>query len=187
MASNPSLLLDYEEHAFAARWASSLLVGALVFLTVVMIVAAVWPESRASEAAWKRHVVANCRTPECISPLQVLTPKRAGWMKREMGGLAMVVDIATPGEPARDAWRVPIDAYVPFMEPGAVPGANPVADSPEMVFRHDFCARMDEAMRSAHLAYDRPVILVSPSMERSLLAALLLQEHGFTNILVMNS
>jgi len=42
-------------------------------------------------------------------------------------------------------------------------------------------------MRSAHLAYDRPVILVSPSMERSLLAALLLQEHGFTNILVMNS
>ena len=187
MASNPSILLDYEEHAFAARWASSLLVGALVFLTIVMIVAAVWPDTRASEAAWKRHVVANCRTPECVSPLQVLTPNRAGWMKREMGGLALVVDIATPGEPAKDAWRVPIDAYVPFMEPGAVSGANPVADSPEMVFRPDFCARMDEVMRSAHLAYDRPVILVSPSMERSLLAALLLQEHGFTNILVMNS
>ena len=186
-SSNPSIDFDFAEQDFTARWASSLLVIGLVFLTLVMIVAAVWPDTRASEAAWKRHVVANCRTAECISPLQVLTPKRAGWMKREMGGLALVVDIATPGEPARDAWRVPIDAYVPFMEPGAVPGANPVADSPEMVFRHDFCARMDEAMRSAHLAYDRPVILVSPSMERSLLAALLLQEHGFTNILVMNS
>jgi rhodanese-related sulfurtransferase len=98
-----------------------------------------------------------------------------------------VVDIATPGEPQKDAWRVPIDTYVPFMEPGGASGWNVIADSPEMVFRTDFCARMDEVMRSAHLAYDRPVILVSPSMERSLLAALLLQEHGFTNILVMNS
>ena len=187
MSSNPSFPLDYEEHAFAARWASSLLVGALVFLTVVMIVAAVWPDSRSSEAAWKRHVVANCRAPECISPLQVLTPNRASWMKREMGGLALVVDIATPGEPAKDAWRIPIDAYVPFMEPGSVPGANAVSDSPDMAFRPDFCTRMDDAMRAAHLAYDRPVILVSPSMERSLLAALLLQEHGFTNVLIMNS
>lgn len=187
MSSNPSIYLDYDENDFVARWASSLLVGAIVFLTLVMVVAAVWPDSRVSEAAWKRHVVANCRTAECISPLQVLTPHRAGWMKREMGGLALVVDIATPGEPQKDAWRLPIDAYVPFMEPGSATGWNAIPDSPEMAFRTDFCTRMDDVMRSAHLAYDRPVILVSPSMERSLLAALLLQEHGFTNILVMNS
>jgi len=186
-SSNPSIDFDFAEQDFTARWASSLLVIGLVFLTLVMIVAAVWPDTRASEAAWKRHVVANCRTAECISPLQVLTPDRAGWMKREMGGLALVVDIATPGEPQKDAWRVPIDTYVPFMEPGRSSGWSVIADSPEMVFRTDFCARMDEVMRSAHLAYDRPVILVSPSMERSLLAALLLQEHGFTNVLVMNS
>ena len=187
MSSNPAIYLDYEENDFVARWASSLLVGAIMFLTVVMIVAAVWPDSRVSEAAWKRHVVANCRSAECISPLQVLTPNRAGWMKREMGGLALVVDIATPGETQRNAWRVPVDAYVPFMEPGSVSGSNALVDSPEMTFRLDFSERMDEAMRGAHLGYDRPVILVSPSMERSLLAALLLQEHGFTNILVMNS
>ena len=186
MSSNPSIYLDHEENDFVARWASTLLVGAIVFLTAVMIAAALWPESRVSEYAWKRHVVARCRSPECISPLQVLTPDRAGWMKREMGGLALVIDIATPGEPQRDAWRVPIDAYVPFMEPG-VSGWNVDPESPEMVFRPDFCTRMDEVMRSTHLAYDRPVILVSPSMERTLLAALLLQEHGFTNILVMSS
>jgi len=186
MASNYPLHLDDAERDFASRWASSILVAALVILAVVMLVAAAWPDSRASEAAWKRHVVANCRTADCISPLQVITPDRAGWMKREMGGMALVVDIATPGEPQKNAWRVPVDAYVTFMEPAAI-GSHALAESPEMTFRLDFCENMDEAMRGARLGYDRPVILLSPSMERSMLAALLLQERGFTNILVMNS
>lgn len=177
MASNYPLHLDEEERDFASRWASSILVGALVFLTLIMIVAALWPEARASEAAWKRHVAANCRSANCLSPMQILTPERAAWMKRELGGRVLVVDIGMPGEPPKTAPRVHVDAYVPFTE----------TVFPDVLFRIDFCGNVDEVLRAAGLRHDQPVILVSPSMERTMLAALLLQEHGYSNILAMNS
>src|SRR3954447_18056409 len=108
-------------------------------------------------------------------------------MKREMGNRILVVDIGTPGETQKNARRVPIDAYVPFMEPGSASASNAIADSPELTFRTDFCGNLEEVLRAAHLKHGEPVILLSPSMERSMLAALLLQEHGYSHVYLMNS
>jgi hypothetical protein len=187
MASNYPLHLGHEERDFASRWASSLLIAALILLAVLMFVAAAWPDARESESAWKRHVAVSCRSSECLSPAQILTPERAGWIKRDLGNRVLVVDIGTPGEPQRKAHRVPIDAYVPFMESGSDAGPSGVADSPGLAFRTDFCRNLDEALTAAHLRHGEQVILLSPSMERTMLAALLLQEHGYSNIFVMNS
>jgi hypothetical protein len=187
MASNYPLHLGHEERDFASRWASSLLIAALILLAVLMFVAATWPDARESESAWKRHVAVSCGSPECLSPAQVLTPERAGWIKRELGNRVLVVDVGTPGEPQKNAHRVPTDAYVPFMEPDSAWGSSGIADSPGLAFRTDFCRNLDEALAAAQLRHGEKVILLSPSMERTMLAALLLQEHGYSNVLVMNS
>lgn len=186
MATNYPFGLDREEHDFATRWASSILLAALVVLAVVLFLAAAWPGARASEAAWMRHVVANCRSQECLSPAQVLSADYARAMKRELGNRVLVVDIGTPGEPQKNA-RMPVDAYVPFMEPGSAWDSSAAATSTELTFRIDFCTNVDDALRAAHLRHEQPVILLSPSMERTMLAALLLQEHGYSYVLVMNS
>ena len=186
MATQYPLHLGMEEHDFASRWASPLLIAALIVLAVVLFLATSWPEARASEAAWKRHVVANCRSAECLSPMQVITPERAFWMKRELGARVLVVDIGAPAEPKKNGRKVPVDTYAPFAE-AAFPGSNGLADSAELTFRIDFCRNVDEALRAARLGHGEPVVLLSPSMERSMLAALLLQEHGYSHILVMNS
>jgi hypothetical protein len=75
------------------------------------------------------------------------------------------------------------DVQVPFMEPvvASIPGNGP--DS-QMEFRIDFAPNVDDALRAAHMRHGQPVILMSPSTDRAVLAALLLQERGYTRIYV---
>jgi len=182
MATNYPVHLHDEDRDFSARWASSQLLAGLVILAAILFIVTAWPETRASEAAWKRHVVASCRSSDCLSPMQVITPDRAVGMKRELGSRLLVVDIGAQGELHQDAPRVRIDAYVPFTEAGS----NDTARS-GLAFRTAFASDMDELLRSAQVRHNEPVVLLSPSMERSMLAALLLQEHGYSYVFVMNS
>src|SRR5690242_21381211 len=104
--------LTEAERDFASRWASIVLVSALVILAVVLFFAVALPDGHAEEARWKAHVVSNCQSPDCISPLQVISAQRAGWMKHEKGGQVLVLDIHSYGEASTLAARVPIDAHV---------------------------------------------------------------------------
>ena len=96
-------------------------------------------------------------------------------MKRRLGAHALLVDIRSPGERGR---RLPVacDVEAPFLESVTASG---------MQFHADFAERVDEGLREVHMGHDEPVIIVSASVERAVLAALLLQERGYTGVLVM--
>lgn len=171
------LKLTEAERDFASRWASVVLVSALVLLAAVLFFAVALPEGRADDGGWKRYVETKCESPYCISPMQLITAQRAGWMKHEKGNQVLVLDIHSYGEAS--SARVPIDAHVPFMER--------VEGSPEMTFRIGFADEVDNVLRASRLGHAQPVLVISPSMERSVLAALLLQEHGYSQVLIVNS
>jgi len=68
---------------------------------------------------------------------------------------------------------VPADTHIPFVR----------RDAP-VEFQVDFAYNVDEALRARHLPFDAPVIVYAGSREYGMLAALLLQEHGYQRIYV---
>lgn len=128
-------------------------------------------------------VTEACESPACLSPRQLITAREARYIKG-LAHHALLVDIRAPAEaPARLA--LDSDAHVPFMEPAAATAAGNGGRDAQMEFRLDFGPNVDQVLRDAHMRHDDPVILMSPVPERAVLAALLLQERGYTRILVL--
>jgi rhodanese-related sulfurtransferase len=127
-------------------------------------------------------VAAACDGSDCLSPGQLITAAQAREMKRALRGRALLVDIRGPRDTPRKPWS---DAHVPFMQP--TPAALVNAGSPDthVEFRIDFTSNVDDALRNAHLRHDDPLILVSPSGWSGVLAALLVREHGYSNVYVV--
>ena len=122
-----------------------------------------------------RGVWADCDSSVCVSPRQLVPASDVPLMKRRLGNHALVVDIRSAAE-APGRFTTGADQRIPFMETTGASG---------MEFRIDFANNMDDAMRSAHMGFNEPVILTSPSVERTVLAALLLQERGYSGIRVV--
>jgi hypothetical protein len=161
-------------HHAAAKGGPHWIMTAALFVLISMLVIALPARTALEESrAIKRPISASCHAPECLSPRQIITSKEAFRMKRQFGEHALLVDIRDKAEiPAGLTFGA--DAQVPFMEPTV-----------EMDFHVNFANDVDEALRSAHLRYEDPVILMPPSSDRGVLAALLLQEHGYSRIFVM--
>ena len=123
-----------------------------------------------------RGVSAQCDSRDCVSPRQIIGLSEADLMKRRLGRHALVVDMRSDGEIAARL-SMGTDVRAPFLERAA----------PALEFRLDFADKVDDALRAAGMKHDEPVILVSPSVERSVLAALLLQERGYSGILVLRT
>jgi hypothetical protein len=117
-------------------------------------------------------VTEACASTECVSPRQLIAAADARSLKRRFGAHALVVDIAP--ETAGTAFGS--DVKAPFVESRGPTG---------MTFHVDFANRVDDALRAAGMGHDEPVILLSGSVEHSVLAALLLQERGYTAVLVV--
>lgn len=122
-----------------------------------------------------RGVSDGCDSPSCVSPRQLIGASEALLMKRRLGTHALLVDVGSLQE-TPPLIAIASDLHAPFMEPTHGLGVE---------FRLDFAEKVDEALRNAHMGPDEPIILMSPSVERSVLAALLLQERGYTGVLVM--
>lgn len=133
--------------------------------------------SRSSPEPAIRGVSAQCASRDCVSPRQIIGLAEAELMKRRLGSHALVVDMRSEGEPAAGL-AIGADVRAPFVERGSVPG---------MDFRIDFADKVDEALRAARMNHEEPVILVSRSLDSSVLAALLLQERGYSGILVLRT
>jgi hypothetical protein len=140
----------------------------------VLVIAATLHEPLREEPQ-ARNVSWDCHSAACLSPRQVVSASEARQMKRRLGSHALIVDVRSPASPA-GPFGPGVDARIPFVERMADTGIE---------FRLDFGHRIDEAMRASRMAFDDPVIVTSPSVEQSVMAALLLQERGYSNLLVV--
>jgi rhodanese-related sulfurtransferase len=114
----------------------------------------------------------SCRSADCLGPWQVVTMDEGLRMKRQFGERAMLVDVRSNSAAVRGS-LIPTDTHVAFVR----------RESP-VEFQVDFMTNVDEALRARHLAHDAPVIVYAGSREYGILAALLLQEHGYSKIYV---
>ena len=156
----------------------------VTLFALLFTLAAAMP-GRTAHQGLMRGVSDDCESPTCLATRQFIAAKDAWRMKRQLGNRALLVDIRASAE-ARARLAPDGDVHVPFMEPMAASAAGNGATGERMEFRIDFGPNVDEALRAAHMGHDDHVILMSPSPERAVLAALLLQERGYTRILVMH-
>jgi len=145
------------------------MVRGFVLFAVIMAVTTAVPGAGLDDPAWRKHVTMACHSSECLSPRQFVNSHQATWIRRDTQ--ALVVDIGESAEPAATRAGVRPDARIPFTEQGE--------------FRIPFGNEVDDALRGAGLKHAQPVLLVSRSTELSILAALLLQERGYSRILVV--
>jgi hypothetical protein len=146
-------------------WAARLIVVGTALLSSVIAVATAMPTATIDDPEFRRHVSATCDSSECLSTRQFVNTHEAAWMRREQ--TILIVDV---GEQAVRS-SVMADARIPFMNSGE--------------FCIPFGYEVDEALRDAGMRHEQPVLLVSPALSTSILAALLLQERGYTRILVI--
>ena len=128
-----------------------------------------------AEAPQLRNVSWDCHSAACLSPRQLVTAGEARQMKRRLGSHALVVDVRSVAD-AAGRFGPGVDVRVPFVDR---------TTATDMSFRLDFGHRMDDAMRASRMAFDDPVIVTAPTVEQSVLAALFLQERGYSNLLVV--
>jgi len=164
--------LHLESYEHPARAIPYVLVALLIAFLFTLAAAM----AERTEHATRSHGVAErCDSPDCVSRRQLITSAEALRLKRLLANHALLVDIRAGSEaPASTALRSDVQAT--FMQPTAESG---------MEFRTDFGNNVDEAVRAAGMRHDETVILMSPSTERGVLAALLLQERGYSSILVI--
>ncbi len=117
-------------------------------------------------------VTEACASAECVSPRQLIAAADARALKRRLGAHALVVDTA----PETGGTAFGSDVKAPFVESNGPSG---------MTFHADFANLVDDALRAAGMGHDEPVILLASSVEHSVLAALLLQERGYTAVRVV--
>jgi hypothetical protein len=117
-------------------------------------------------------VIEACASGDCVSPRQLMTAADARALKHRLGARALVVDIS----PETGGTAFGSDVKAPFVESNGPSG---------MTFHADFANRVDDALRTAGMSHDEPVILLASSVEHSVLAALLLQERGYTAVMVV--
>jgi rhodanese-related sulfurtransferase len=127
----------------------------------------------------------GCRSAECVAPRQLIAPREAWDLRRQMPEHALLVDVRGRAESFYTGMPLGVDAQVPFMEPAVPFEWNAGEREPRMEFRTDFTTQMDDLLRSRHVRHDDPVILLCRYGERAVLAALLLQEHGYSNVYVV--
>lgn len=161
-----------------------LILVAVVFLAVVSLrpSRAMPPDERIAPMP---GVVIGCHPAPCLAPERMITAAQAWNLKRTLGDEMLLVDIRGRAEAYFTGIPQGVDAQVPFAEPRPDFAWNAAAQEPEMDFRTDFAANLDEALRVRRLKHDARVVLMCRSGERALVAALLLQEHGFTNVYVV--
>jgi hypothetical protein len=117
-------------------------------------------------------VAETCASADCVSPRQLIAAADARALKHRLGAHALVVDIA----PEAGGTAFGSDVKAPFVESNGPSG---------MSFHADFANRVDDALRTAGMTHDEPVILIASAVEHSVLAALLLQERGYSAVLVV--
>jgi rhodanese-related sulfurtransferase len=146
-----------------------MIASALIF-SFVTAVPAVIPTAKVRPALALKS--ARRSRADYVSPSQIVTADEAVHMRRELGEQAMLVDVRANGAAVR-GMLFPSDTHVPFVRREA-----------PMEFQAHFATNLDDALRTRHLRHDAPVIVYAGSREFGVLAALLLQEHGYTRIYV---
>src|SRR5262249_1253554 len=145
------------------------IVGATLILAAVVAVVA------ATRGASLDHGIPNvseaCKSAECISPTQIVTAGDARALKLRLGKHALVVDVGMD-----DVAAVGTDLKAPFVESEGPPGPR---------FHTDSADKVDAALRAAGMGHNEPVILLAPKLRHAVLAALLLQERGYTGVLIV--
>jgi len=149
--------------------ASLVIATAIVAAVIAVILAKPYAEPRDRLVAGMAEA---CASGDCVSPRQLIAGADARALKNRLGAHALVVDIA----PETGGTALGSDVKAPFVESNGPSG---------MTFHADFADKVDEALRAAGMSHDEPVILIASSPEHSVLAALLLQERGYTAVLVV--
>ena len=127
----------------------------------------------------------ECHPGPCLDAAQFITARQAWQMKRSLGDDMLLVDIRGRAEAFFARMPSGADAQVAFMEPVPQLAWNVAAQEPELEIRLDFVHKLDEVMRALRIPYDRPVVLMSPAPGQAVVAALLLQENGFSRVYVV--
>jgi len=141
----------------------------------------------AAQELWApmRTVYAECDSSACLTPRQLIRSDEAERMKRYFGDRALFIDIRGRGEAPASRRGIVVDATVAFMDGAPVIAANPGVEIPHPEFRIDFTYNVDEILRARHGRHDDPLIVIAPTVGRAVLAALLLQEHGYSKVFVV--
>ena len=150
-------------------------IATLVIATAIVAAAIAVILAKPSTASADRQVpgvTEACASGDCVSPRQLIAAADARALKHRLGAHALVVDIA----PETGGTAFGSDVKAPFVESNGPSG---------MTFHTDFANKVDDALRAAGMSHDEPVILIASSPEHSVLAALLLQERGYTAVLVV--
>jgi rhodanese-related sulfurtransferase len=123
----------------------------------------------------------GCASLACVRADQFIPWFEAWRMKREMRRDALLLDIRSRERVGSGSLIPAFDAHVPFMKVKA--GVTPEPGTER--FHPDFTLGVDTQLRTRHLEHWDPVMLLCDSRRCGELAALLLQEHGYSRVLVV--
>jgi rhodanese-related sulfurtransferase len=161
-----------------------LLLTAFVFVATLFLTA-VALDAQAEDRIVLPGISIQCEPGPCIAPSQVITAQQAWQMKLDPHDDTLLIDIRGRAEAYYTGLPAAIDAQVPFLEPAAGFEWNATLREPRLEFRTDFVAKVDRALRVAHLKHTDPVVLLCGSGDRAPVAALLLQEYGYSQVYVV--
>jgi rhodanese-related sulfurtransferase len=120
---------------------------------------------------------APCSVQTCLPSGRFITWHDAWDAKRNLQGQVLIVDVRARKRVGSGSLMPAFDAHVPFLEDSAAkddPGA--------MTFHTDFALGVDEALRASNLKHDAPVMVLCESRRCGELAAVLLEEHGYSHV-----
>ena len=157
---------------FAAIAGVAVAIALLIALALVIAGTERAPSVRAPARAAVPGVEDSCHARSCVAPDQLIGAADARSLKHRLGAHVLLVDISSTGGPT----ALMPDVHAPFVES---------ADASGMQFRIHFGDEVDDALRAARMTHDEPVIVMAPSVELSVLAALFLQERGYSDIRVI--
>jgi rhodanese-related sulfurtransferase len=161
-----------------------LLLTAFAFIATLMLTV-VALDANAEERLTLPGISIQCTPGPCLAPSQLITATQAWRMKLDPNEDALFIDIRGRAEAYYRGTPASIDAQVPFLQPTPGFDWNAGLQEPELEFRNDFAGNVDEALRAAHLRHTDPVVLLCGSGDRAPVAALLLQEYGYSQVYVV--
>ena len=129
-------------------------------------------------ASWHAAPAAPpCAVEKCLPSGRYIWWYDAWRAKRELQGQVLVVDIRARNRVGSGSLMPGFDAHVPFLMDAAAS-----EDDAAMMFHDDFAFRVDEALRGMNLRHDAPVMVLCESRRCGELAAILLEEHGYSHV-----